>query len=216
MIIGVIRRSTELGLRPIDSMAEATARPWPIPQPRPPRPIARPAPRAIIPAEPPAPASSAAMATGALASTASIAPAHTVTNNFIFFMIPSAPFELRRLIPRHHNPSILYHRGERRVLRSSGSVGVPVRDGRDGIMRIGMTMVMPGAFIVVTHRERHVNHAEQREHEGLYERHECAQEIKDHRDHELRQIREDLQHQMIAGHVAEKTHPEGDRPEDVA
>src|SRR5258706_7206687 len=69
--------------------------------------------------------------------------------------------------------------------------------------------------MLVADRHGDVDHREDGENRGLDDRHQRAQNIKNHRDHELGEIAEDLQHQVVAEHVAEETDRERDRPEHV-
>src|ERR1700675_1530996 len=64
-------------------------------------------------------------------------------------------------------------------------------------------------------RHGHVNHAEYGKNRRLYHGHERSQNVKHNRDHDFRQVAEDLEHQVIAEHVAVKTNGKRNRSKDV-
>jgi hypothetical protein len=63
-------------------------------------------------------------------------------------------------------------------------------------------------------RKRQIDQAEDGEHERLNQRYERSQQEQD-RDDEFRQVGEDTEHEVVAGHVAEESKGQRDRPHQV-
>src|SRR5579862_6693793 len=196
MIIGVWIRSAAFGLRPIDSMAAATARPWPKPAPTAAMPMARPAAMAIQPFE------LSAYPSAANAGVASSIVAADMRAAFhclrIVLVLLSSEFKNPSATPlcppRHSSAAGFLELVGRSVLRRYSFIF--------SMMFGGVRLLV---VIVVGQCQRQIDDAQNCKDERLDQRHEGTERVEDHRHTDLGQPGEDLEDQMVAGHVAEET-----------
>ncbi len=82
-------------------------------------------------------------------------------------------------------------------------------------MAIDLAVFANGGDSMPCHSQGDVHHAQQGEHERLHQRDERSQHIEHHGNDDLGEVGENLQHHMVAGHVAEESQRQGERSHEI-